>query len=1112
MVFAEAASFARLDDVDPSGWFYQAVLYNPTNTSIVVDGLRWRYNGTAKFIEASRNARCYDKRYFTALTTTSFLSDRVIYWEYAAGSISITVPPKKIVVTWIEVPVRSINDETINTFYYVEAHVGTQWLSSSTYPSHSGQDNAATTLFRTDFNLTTSPTSENQTHPNPQWLYNEDRYVVANTPTRVRLIPVTVSRNSLGIGTATINITLSANWHYVAGSAYNPYGETITSYITTGKDKLKWDLTNPIIRYATNQSMNQNYIEFNVTAPYSPGVYNFTVDARITSVSAKTTTENQNIYVVVRTPPTAIFTSSPKPALTLQNVTFNASASFDPDGQVTSYFWEFGDGENATGKTATHAYADNGNYKVKLTVTDNEGMKTTALDVITVLNRSPVAQFTESAETVLTRTIIYFNASRSYDIDGTVMSYFWDFGDLTNSTGITADHAYEDDGNYIVTLTVTDNDGAKTSVNATKTVQNRPPIALFTESAEIVDTHEVIYLNASLSYDLDGSIVSYFWDFGDGINATGKTTNHFFTDNGTYILTLTVTDDDSATGTTNSIKTVKNKPPLVVFTKSTETAYTAQTITFNASDSYDSDGTITDYFWDFGDGTNSTGIVVNHPYADNGNYTVTLRVTDDDGATVFVNATVIILDRLPVASFSSSPSQPIVGVTMTFNASGSYDPDGALMNYTWNFGDGNITTTGESAITHVYSQSANFNVTLTVIDNDGQSALTWQVVSVYIHNVAVVNVTVSQTEVQIGGTITISVTVKNKGTLAESFNVSVFRNSTEIATQQVLDLPSGAERVLVFYWNTVSVPDAAKFLIHARASAVPYEADTADNEYADGFVNVIRAQDNGFSLWPPSGWSWLLFAILPLVLLVVGITWKKRNAGGRFKGIEYLDEITDGPIPDGFSVLVSGEAGSGKSVLCQELTYRYLDMGKPCVYATYDCFPDEIRSNMQKFHRALSEHEVQGRFMFIDCYSSIAKVESKEKYSLSQPFSLADLGIVMSKVTGEVNAPLRMFLDSVVPLLTHVDPQKVVEFLQDRSARIKGVNGTFIFTVGRETIESSLISRLEEVVDCVIELDVITGKGKTIRRLRIKKMRGRRPSERGILYEIDPARGIVFLV
>jgi KaiC/GvpD/RAD55 family RecA-like ATPase/PKD repeat protein len=647
-------------------------------------------------------------------------------------------------------------------------------------------------------------------------------------------------------------------------------------------------------------------------------------------------------------------------------------------------------------------------------------------------------------------------------------------------------------------------------VNATKTVQNRSPIALFTESAETVDTHEVIYLNASLSYDPDGSIVSYFWDFGDGINAMGKTTSHSYADNGTYIVTLTVTDDDGATGTLNSIKTVNNKSPVAVFTKSTETAYTAQTVTFNASDSYDSDGTIVEYFWDFGDGTNTSGIVANHPYADNGNYTVKLTVKDNDGASTTAIKVATILNQAPVVSFSGPSSQPIVGMTMTFNASGSYDPDGMLLNYTWNFGDGNITATKESVITHVYSQSASFNVTLTVTDNDGQSALAWQLVFVHVHNVAVVNVTISHTEVQIGGTISISVTVKNKGTTTESFNISMLCNSTEIATQQVLDLPSGVERVLVFYWNTSSVRDTAKFLIQIRASTVPYESDATDNNYTGGFVNVLKLQDNGFSFWPPSGWSWLLFAIPPLVLLIIGVTRKKRNAG-EVKDIRYLDEITNGPIPDGFSVLVSGEAGSGKSVLCQELTYGYLEVGKPCVYATYDCFPDEIRNNIQKFHGHLSEYETSDRFMFIDCYSSIAKVESKEKYFLGQPFSLADLGIVMSKVTGAVNAPLRMLLDSVVPLLTHVDPQKVVEFLQDRSARIKGVNGTFIFTVGKETIESSLISRLEEVVDCIIELDVIASKGKKVRRLRVKKMRGRKPWEKWVPFRIDPAKGIVFM-
>jgi PKD repeat protein/KaiC/GvpD/RAD55 family RecA-like ATPase len=1111
MVFAEAPSFGRLDDVDPSGWFYQAVLYNPTNTSIVLNGLRWRYNATAKFIEASRNARCYDKRYFTALPTTSFLNDHAIYWEYTAGSISITVPPKKVIVTWIEVPARSINDETISTFYYVEAHVGTQWLSSPTYPSHSGQDNAATTLFRADFNLTTSPTSENQTHPNPEWFFNEDRYVIANTSTRVRLIPVTASRNSLGIDTATINITLPTNWRYVSSSTYNPYGETMTPYTIAGKDKLKWDLTNAVTRYATNQSMNQNYIEFNITAPYAPGIYNFTVNARITSLAAKTTTENQNIQVVVKTPPTAVFTSSPKPALTLQSVRFNASNSLDLDGQIMNYLWDFGDGMNATGKTTSHTYTDNANYTVELIITDDDGLKSSTQEVINILNRPPTAQFTESAEIVDTDVIIHFNASLSYDLDGSITGYFWDFGDGTNTTSMTTNHSYQDNGNYTVSLTVTDDDGATDSTNSSKTVHNKPPAASFIKSPETAYTAQSTAFNASDSYDPDGTIMEYFWDFGDGINATGIIVNHAYTENGTYTVTLTVTDNDGAATSINATMTVLNRAPIASFTESATTVYTGQTIYFNATRSYDLDGYITDYIWDFGDNANATGLTVSHAYAEQGFYTVKLTVRDNDEASNTTVEIKTILNRAPVASFAALPSQPIVGMLITFNASSSYDPDGTIVNYTWSFGDGNLTVTSENVVTHVYSTASSFNVTLTVVDNDSKNTSTSQLIAVHVHNVVVINVTISTSEVQVGETVTIRVSVKNEGTTAESFNVSVFCNETEVATQPVPNLFPSAERILVFNWSTSSVPDTAKFLIQAKASVVPYENNVTDNTYTGGFVNVLKVSDNGFSLWPPSGWGWLLFTLPLLVLFIVGITWKRRSNSESSRGIKFLDELTDGPIPDGFSVLISGEAGSGKSILCQELTYNYLEMEKPCVYVTYDCFPNEIRENIQRFHGTLSEYESKGKFVFIDCFSSIAKVESKEKYSVSQPFSLSDLGITMSQVMDEGNSALRVFLDSAVPLLTHVDPLKVVEFLQDRSARVKGVNGTFIFTVGKETIEPSLISRLQEVVDCVIEIDASMGKGRTVRRLRVKKMRGRRPSEKWVRFEIDPRRGIMFL-
>jgi len=113
-------------------------------------------------------------------------------------------------------------------------------------------------------------------------------------------------------------------------------------------------------------------------------------------------------------------------------------------------------------------------------------------------------------------------------------------------------------------------------------------------------------------------------------------------------VTLTVTDDDGAVNSTTSTKEVLNRLPVAIFTESAETVYVGQPISFNASNSYDLDGWIAQYFWDFGDGTNTTGVSVEHAYSTNGSYTVTLTVFDDDGASDMASATkTIILNEKP---------------------------------------------------------------------------------------------------------------------------------------------------------------------------------------------------------------------------------------------------------------------------------------------------------------------------------------------------------------------------------------------------------------------------------------------------------------------------------
>jgi PKD repeat protein/KaiC/GvpD/RAD55 family RecA-like ATPase len=1036
LVFAEAPSFARfLSDVDPSGWFYQAVLYNPTNEDITVTGLRWWYNSTRNLIEFLRTAKCYDSRYFSDLPSASGASNQApswAKWEYPAGSISLVVPAKEIVVTWIEVPVGSNNNfESRSATYNVEAYDGSRWISSPIYDTHGGSDSSIHTVFRADFNLATDPDDENQVHPNPEWLFMEDRRVNPGATTRVRLIPI-ASGMSQGIEFATINITLPSGWSYVSGSAYNPYDETITYHLVDGKDRLEWELSNEVFNYFLDSSMSQNYIEFNVTAPSTSGVYNFTINSLVTSMNGLTTWENQFIYVSVNTPPKASFTYFPEKPRVNESVTFNASASYDIDGTIVSYRWDFGDGNITT----------------------------------------------------------------------------------TSSSSIT--HVYTMPGTYTVNLTVTDNDNLSDSSQALVTVENYP-IARFTFSPQNPLTSEIVTFNATASYDIDGQIVSYLWDFGDGNIGTGEITTHAYADNGTYTVTLTITDNDGLEDTAQGMVTVQNRQPVAMFTESVTTVYTGETIYFNASESYDPDGYIANYLWDFGDGTNGIGVTVAHEYAEDGNYTVRLTVIDDDGGSAIATDVKTVLNRAPVASFVIIPQQPVAGGTTIFNASDSYDLDGEIISYQWDFGDNNVTIVSSPTVIHKYASFGNYTVTLTIVDNDGSYDSSTLTLTVHNIDVAIVDVTVSTNEVYFGQTVDITVVVKNEGTINTAFEVTIYANNTAIGVLTINDLQPNQTKNLVFAWNTSNLTESGTYTVKAEIGEISGETDVTDNVNEGIHVTVYPRSLN---LWDKLD-SYSIPISLGLVFLlstIAGAILIKRNKQTAAlktlppQDLGIFDALAGGDIP-GVSVMIVGDAGSGKSVLCQQLVNTYLKQGKPCVYITYDCFPNEIRENMKALGWDTSGYEQNETFLFIDCYSSIAGVTSQEKHSVKQPFALSELGIAMSAAMESLKQKsARIFLDSTVPLFTRLDPAKVVQFLQDRSAQIKGENGVFLFTIGKETVEHGLMRRLEEIVDCIIELEVHEERGEPKRKMRIKKLRGRNVINEWISFKIEQKKGFVLFI
>ncbi|GEA89674.1 LamG-like jellyroll fold domain-containing protein [Cellulomonas cellasea] len=169
---------------------------------------------------------------------------------------------------------------------------------------------------------------------------------------------------------------------------------------------------------------------------------------------------------------------------------------------------------------------------------------------------------------------------------------------------------------------------------------NALPLPAFTAAPG----ERTVTVDGSASSDPDGTVASHTWDFGDGGTATGATATHPYAAGGVYTVTLTVTDDRGDSASTSQQVTVTDPPPNVAPVASFTTATSDLTVSVNGSASSDPDGTIASYAWTFGDGGTATGATATHAYAAAGTYPVTLRVTDDDGATHERTADVTVTD------------------------------------------------------------------------------------------------------------------------------------------------------------------------------------------------------------------------------------------------------------------------------------------------------------------------------------------------------------------------------------------------------------------------------------------------------------------------------------
>ncbi len=217
---------------------------------------------------------------------------------------------------------------------------------------------------------------------------------------------------------------------------------------------------------------------------------------------------------------------------------------------------------------------------------------------------------------------------------------------------------------------------------------NQHPTARFTVVPVVDGSALTMRFDATSADDMDGTLQTYHWTFGDGTTATGVTVEHTYPAPGSYTITLAVTDNEGATATNTQPLNVEqsgftpNMPPVAHITPNVTEGTAPLTVTFAGGNSLDHDGTVVGHDWTLGDGATSTAPTVVHNYTASGLFTITLVVTDDEGATGRAATVVKVHGRegSPVITAHPLPKEVEIGASVTFTvATPAPDP----LTYQW---------------------------------------------------------------------------------------------------------------------------------------------------------------------------------------------------------------------------------------------------------------------------------------------------------------------------------------------------------------------------------------------------------------------------------------------
>lgn len=431
------------------------------------------------------------------------------------------------------------------------------------------------------------------------------------------------------------------------------------------------------------------------------GVYvvSLTVTNNVTGCSH---TKVQNVQIIIEK---ANFVASDTvickgTSIDFQTVGINAA-------NISSYTWNFGDGtlSNSAAGLISHIYTASGVYDVSLIITDILGCSDTLIKPLYIRVDGPTASFkTLTPGSCLNSTIVYADSSYSDGVHP-IQQWIWNYGDgtIVNLSAPPFQHTYTTAGTYTITLKVIDSKGCADSTVKIDYVVISKPVATFTADTLTCTGQPIIFTNSST-----GPSLTYLWDFGDGSTSTTANPTHTYSVEGTFTISLSITDQYGCTDNMVRTNYVSVYNPLADFTMS-DSASTCPPliVTFtNNSTHYSS------LAWDFGDGTTSSLVSPVHFYSMPGTFNAILTVTSPGGCVSVKTRQIVI--RGPIGSFTYTPIVGCNPLTANFKATTT-----DKVSFIWDFNDGSILTTPDSIVSHTYTNTGIYLPKMILVDTSG---------------------------------------------------------------------------------------------------------------------------------------------------------------------------------------------------------------------------------------------------------------------------------------------------------------------------------------------------------------------------------------------------------